>query len=154
MPITEDKYIPVTESGCWIWLAATNKHGYGMVRHNGILTNAHRASYENEYGKIPKGAHILHSCDCRLCINPTHLRTGTHQDNMTDVRIRERAGNLRFTQEVKQKIAERYQNGETQAALAKEYGTDNSYIGVLIKAYINSLPVRKARLKLTNVSNI
>lgn len=148
MPITEDKYIPVTESGCWIWLAAINTHGYGVVRHNGILTNAHRVSYENEYGEIPKGAHVLHSCDCRLCINPVHLRIGTHQDNMDDVRVRGRAGNLRFTQEVKQEITKRYQNGETQVSLAIEYGTDNKYISVLIKAYINNLSVRKARLKL------
>ena len=34
--------------------------------------------------EIPKGMHVLHSCDCRACINPAHLRLGTHQENMQD----------------------------------------------------------------------
>lgn len=34
---------------------------------------------------------VLHSCDTPLCVNPDHLRVGTHVDNMADMKARGRA---------------------------------------------------------------
>ena len=74
------------ERGCWIFKGAKNYKGYGLI---GIRASrchaAHRVSYHIFKEPIPKGMHILHSCDVPACVNPEHLWVGTNQDNMDDM---------------------------------------------------------------------
>lgn len=71
------------ENGCWIWIASTNKYGYGQY---GIKAErSHRVSAADANGGIPIGLFVLHTCDVRHCVNPAHLYFGTHQDNMNDM---------------------------------------------------------------------
>lgn len=70
--------------GCWLWTAYLDERGYGTFGYKGKVHYAHRVSYELTKGPIPIGLHILHSCDNPACVNPAHLRTGTHTDNMRD----------------------------------------------------------------------
>jgi hypothetical protein len=80
--------------GCWNWLGSTDANGYGQFRRlvNGKWTmyKTHRFSYEHFKGEIPPQLLILHSCDNRQCVNPEHLRYGTHQDNVDDMMSRNR----------------------------------------------------------------
>lgn len=89
--------IPEPNSGCFIWLGATNPDGYGNVR-VGSRTDgtrrqlkAHRAAWSAFVGEIPDGVHVLHRCDNPACINPEHLFLGTHTDNMRDMVAKGRA---------------------------------------------------------------
>jgi len=34
---------------------------------------------------------VMHSCDCRACVNPAHLSLGTQADNLNDCRTKLRA---------------------------------------------------------------
>ena len=79
-------------SGCWIWTANRNNRGYGLFRPGGSTPKrlAHRLSFEEAYGQIPEGGLILHSCDNPSCVNPGHLRLGTHSDNVADMDARNR----------------------------------------------------------------
>lgn len=79
--------VSLEPSGCWRFLGCCNEHGYGVVGADGkrgqkVLT--HRAVFEFFVGPIPQGLHVLHSCDNPPCCNPSHLRAGTHADNMRD----------------------------------------------------------------------
>lgn len=89
----EEKCIPVTESGCWLWLNSLTSSGYGKIYYEGKLWLAHRVSYLIYKGKIPKGNVVMHRCDNKLCVNPEHLLLGTHKDNTHDMMNKGR-GNL------------------------------------------------------------
>ena len=80
----EDRSIPEPNSGCWLWLFAVTKDGYGRLSFNGELVLAHRLSYRAFVGE-PGGMHVLHTCDMPSCVNPDHLFKGTHGDNMRDM---------------------------------------------------------------------
>lgn len=79
-----DKVIPVPEAGCWLWAGSTTKAGYGRFQVGRRPREAHRVSWELFVGDIGN-YHVLHKCDVRSCVNPSHLFLGTHEDNMLDM---------------------------------------------------------------------
>lgn len=66
---------------CWIWTGASSR-GYGHFWLDGKLVKAHRASYEEFVGPIPKGLEVDHLCRVTKCIRPTHLEPVTPQENV------------------------------------------------------------------------
>lgn len=80
-----EQYIPVTESGCWLWTGAKARGDYGVINKDNKLVRAHRVSYMLFKGKIPDGLMVLHKCDIPDCVNPEHLFLGTAMDNTHDM---------------------------------------------------------------------
>ncbi len=73
-------------SGCWEWTGGLFKTGYGKFRgDSGKTMYAHRVSYSISKGDIPRGLMVMHSCDNRKCVRPSHLRSGTASDNVQDM---------------------------------------------------------------------
>lgn len=87
----EEKFIPVTETGCWVWTAAAHGRGYGLFHtgrplRKGKMEFAHRVSYELYKGYVPQEFdEVCHKCDNPSCVNPEHLFIGSHEDNMKDM---------------------------------------------------------------------
>lgn len=88
----EDRFWPKVEksAGCWLWRAAIDTTGYGVMNAGGRKAYAHRVSFELAHGPIPDGLEVLHSCDVRPCVNPDHLSVGTRTDNMQDAKAKGR----------------------------------------------------------------
>lgn len=78
------KWTPEPFSGCWLWIGACYKEGYGKCWIDGRIIKASRASWIFHNGKVPKHMCVLHRCDTPACVNPTHLFLGTQTDNIKD----------------------------------------------------------------------
>lgn len=126
--------MPVTESGCWIWLGCINKQtGYGMLNANRKTTLAHRFIWEYEYGEIPKGYSILHKCDVRSCVNPLHLFIGTQKENMHDMIKKGRAIHNKACKGEKQGSAKLTEAQILEIRKLKKTGLTFKAIGLIYK---------------------
>ena len=77
---------------CWEWQAGRGGHGYGVFYGDdkkAVL--AHRWALMSVEDMPYPGAHALHDCDNRRCVNPSHLHWGTHVDNMREAAERGRS---------------------------------------------------------------
>lgn len=84
--------------GCWNWRAATVR-GYGEFRIGGRSVSpmyAHRVSWTMANGPIPVGLLVLHHCDNRRCVRPSHLFLGTVADNAQDASRKGRLPQQRY----------------------------------------------------------
>jgi hypothetical protein len=73
------------DSKCWLWTGRKIWSGYGMFdwsRKDPQL--AHRIAWELANGPIEDGKDVCHSCDVRLCCNPSHMFVGSRSENIKD----------------------------------------------------------------------
>lgn len=126
-------------NGCIEWQAA-KKDGYGVFNRDGKHTIlAHRMSWILEYGDLPKGSVLRHTCDNRPCVNVQHLMIGTHADNVADKISKGRGndgmkhGHAKLTDAQVIKIRSLYQlRVSNQYELAVEFGVSQSVISEII----------------------
>lgn len=134
-----------TPSECWPWVGYDNGKGYGLIGAWGRSFQAHRLAYVLFVGPIPDGLHVLHNCDNPRCVNPRHLRVGTHAENMRDMRARGRAaaarknGQSKLTEPQVRAIREitkrhpprRGRNGGPCAFLARWFGVSDTAVSAV-----------------------
>lgn len=129
----EEKSIPEPNSGCFLWLGAVARKGYGQMRVDGKTRTATHIALELEGRPVPIGMCVLHRCDTPACVNAAHLFVGTAAENTADMRSKGRERNppvLRGSANWKTSLTEiealeirrRLDAGATQRGLARELG--------------------------------
>lgn len=133
------KFRDGTGAGCWEWRGARNSDGYGNFgmgsRTDGSRRSAkaHRVAWELAYGPIPDDAHVLHRCDNRACVRPSHLFLGTHAENMADMARKGRHGNTRLSAVEVRTIRDRRERGERLGHIARDFGISESRVSVIAR---------------------
>ena len=107
MEITERFWSKVNKDGpvplhrpelgpCFEWTACIQKSGYGRFGEGRkFVWQAHRWIWQHTYGLLDEGACVLHHCDNRRCVRPSHLFLGTYGDNHADMVAKGRAVYIR-----------------------------------------------------------
>jgi hypothetical protein len=70
---------------CWEWQGSRINSGYCQPMVAGKHWLAHRYAHTLVHGSIPDGSIVLHECDNRVCVNPSHLRLGSYSENQQDM---------------------------------------------------------------------
>ncbi len=127
--------------GCWEWTGSGNGiQGYGQVRIAGKCIQAHRRSWEMEFGPIPDGLFVLHRCDNRPCVRPSHLFLGTLSDNMHDCSRKGRLAPPRsLTADNVATIRRMYDDGVGQYPLAALFRVPQSTISGIVRGNLYRL---------------
>ena len=117
---------------CWLWTGALAQ-GYGRLlkggRGNGIV-QATAAAWFLTHGEWPDGF-MLHKCDNRQCVNPSHLFVGSQGDNVRDAFAKHRVPlgaqriNAKLTDE---KAVEIFLSPDNSHVLAERYGVSPAAI--------------------------
>lgn len=123
-------------SSCKIWKGSKKAAGYagfcGLYVHRLVWELANKRT-------IPEGMYILHSRDCnKLCIEPEHLRLGTHQENLAEAGA---LGKMRGGKGRKQLgiagarmiIRDHLRTGSSYTSLGRKYRVHANTVSYLLK---------------------
>ena len=113
-------------SVCWPFVNALSGSGRPYFSYNKRKVLAYRIVYEVFTGETLQPNEVVrHACDNEICCNPHHLSKGSHQDNMNDMKERERHGMPANTVKHIKKLLN---SGQTHQEIADLFGTSRSLI--------------------------
>lgn len=132
-PINEKRvgYDIDPETGCWIWNGVISMGGYGEIWRPD-KQKAHRWFYEQHVGPVPDGWHVHHRCHRRACVNPAHLEALAPGPHKRLHRARRGPFAPKLDPERVKKIRARVASGESQAALAREFGVAPAAVNQIV----------------------
>jgi hypothetical protein len=116
------------QGDCWRWIGHIDMCGYGQMCRSYIIEGAHRLSFEIANNRHPtKGLQVMHSCDTRDCVNPSHLSEGTATENTLHTvalgrhSFGERNGQSKLTAEQAREIKRLIVEGCSRKVIAETY---------------------------------
>jgi hypothetical protein len=136
----------LTDEDCWNWKGYTTASGYGVVSIKAVPYRVHRLSFWifRHYAQgdfiVDSDKYLLHSCDNKTCINPSHLRIGTPQDNINDAKDRKRLASQKgetngcCTTKVSKVLEVRrmYAEGYEQRSIARILKLDYKHVNMIV----------------------
>jgi hypothetical protein len=126
-------------SGCRAWPFGHFSRGYGAIWVDGHTVGVHTLACERWYGPAPQPRmEVAHSCGERDCWAGEHLRWATRAENARDAIAHgttsrgERNGNAKLTSADVEIIRARRVDGETQLAIARDFGVSPSTVHQIV----------------------
>ena len=111
------------DTGCWLWLGALDKDGYGVSWRNGKFCRAHVHTWLDAGREIPEGKVLDHKvCRMRRCVNPDHLEPASAMQNVR------RSGRTKLRPEQVRRIRKMLKKGVRASYLATLFGVHKSNI--------------------------
>jgi hypothetical protein len=128
------------DGACWTYTGYIGRNGYGYFNIKRKTVTAHRTAFALANGYATNLC-VLHSCDNRRCVNPSHLSAGTIADNQRQMVERNRhskkrdenSGMPKLTRELVLEILSGFASGRSQVKLARDYGMSESQIGRIVR---------------------
>ena len=119
--------IPSGPGACWTWIASVDSHGYGHINVRGHLLQAHRVAWALFRGDLSDDLSVLHTCNRghEGCVTPSHLRLGTHEENMRDMINAGRQGAAKITADQARAIRS---DTRPYRQIAEQYGISRSSV--------------------------
>jgi len=126
----------MSSDGCWNWNGALNTSGYAWMSYLGRSRIVSRVAWELENGPISVGLCVLHRCDNRKCINPSHLFLGDNLTNQRDMIAKgrgrkafgSRSGVAKLNEQLVVQMREAYSLGSTPTDIARQHGLPRSTV--------------------------
>jgi hypothetical protein len=125
---------------CWLWTGFIRENGYGVIGIKCKEYKAHRVSYFIEHGRIDNDRLVLHRCDVRACVNPSHLFLGTPKDNSQDAVKKgrntklygEQNGKAKLTRSAVLAIRRICKRGAYQKTVARQFGVSEATVSYVV----------------------
>jgi hypothetical protein len=124
---------------CWLWTGATTKNGYGAFnagRQQRVATHVALVLSGKPRPAAPEDVALHGDCSNPRCVNPNHLRWGTHKENAEDkYRLRrqnvprgEQSGMAKLTDDQVRYIRSSERTG---VELSKELGISRAMVSLI-----------------------
>jgi len=124
--------IAIRKSGCWEWTGCRSRQGYGVIRFGKLLMTCHRVMATITFGVLTPKTLVIHSCDNKICVNPHHLRLGTHADNLQDA-ARKNLMPHKISNANVIKLRQLHSQGVKQVELSKMFSICQSNVSSIVK---------------------
>lgn len=125
---------------CWPWTASLPSSGRPTFTLDGKKIIAYRLVYELTTGDILGDRLARHKCDNEVCCNPYHIVPGSHEQNMDDMKTRQRHG---LPHNAVRAIRKSLAGGMTQAVVAELFGVSRETISAIaterVYAHVNTV---------------
>jgi hypothetical protein len=120
-----------------VWTGSRRGQGYGSVNFLGKTWRTHRLAFALAHGEIAAGMHVLHSCDNPLCVEVSHLRLGTHRENMAERsakgRTYRRGLGTKLSVATVKEMHRAHAGGESAASIARRLGISATHAGGVLR---------------------
>jgi Mor family transcriptional regulator len=143
LPCFQFKYTINPVTNCWIWTGSTNIDGYGHLRCQGKMYQAHRVAYFLHHKTIDS-REVCHTCNNPPCVNWEHLYLDTHIGNMKHMQSEGRRISFKGEENPRAKLTKQqvleirqiYKSGQPYKELADKYDVTPELIGQIVRGDI------------------
>lgn len=125
---------------CWEWMGVISNTGYGRLSIKDKYFSAHHLMWFFTYKVMPT-LFLLHQCDNKRCVNPRHLKEGTHAENMRESSERQLhargvdSPKSKFTESDILLIRKQKQQGQSYSQLATLWNVNRSTIQSIVQRW-------------------